>query len=260
MRALFILKLRRRSIESLSFAYICNLRLGCNLCYSIRSLGTDILFFMFKKINFFLLVFFFGLPFGARAQFEKIHDSIVQIYGVVLEMDSFTVIPNVSVSVKGTNRSTLSNAQGVFSIVAEKGDALVFNHIIYKQREQAIPQHINGNMYSMVEVMGHDTLRLPEAVITARPSKAAFEREFIAFRDVSALNEIAKGNASPLNLELLNTSIIANDKTAQINATLLNRNQPYNTGSLNLFNVFVPSTWKNIIRDFKRKPKIKADN
>lgn len=191
-------------------------------------------------------------PSALRAQFEDVRDSIVQIYGVVLMGDSMRVLPDVYVWVKGTHRGTRTNAQGVFSIVAEKGDILEFSHASFKSRETLIPKDIPSNMYSMVEVLGYDTLRLPEIIIKPRPSKEEFERDFLAFRDVSMLNEIAMGNASPLSLAELQLYVPSNDKTASINQTLTNQNQPYNTGGINLFNVFNPSSWKSIANGWKR--------
>lgn len=196
------------------------------------------------------------MPCRLWAQFEPVRDSIVQIYGVVLMGDSMRVVPEVNIHVKGTNRGTMTNAQGVFSIVAEKGDILEFNHTSFKSREALIPKDIPSNMYSMVEILGYDTLSLPEIIIKPRPSKEEFERDFIAFRDVSALNEIAMGNASPLSLANLNSYMPANDKSATINKTLTNQNQPYNTGGINLFNVFNPSSWRSIVNGLKR-PKSK---
>lgn len=193
------------------------------------------------------------LPSVSRAQFEHVRDSIVQIYGVVMMGDSMRVVSDVNVWVKGTNRGTRTNAQGVFSIVAEKGDILEFTHASFKAREALIPKDIPSNMYSMVEVLGYDTLSLPEIIIKPRPSKEEFERDFIAFRDVSALNEIAMGNASPLSLADLTHYTMSDDKTATINKTLTNQNHPYNTGGINLFNVFNPSSWKSIANGWKKK-------
>ena len=54
-------------------------------------------------------------PLLAHAQFESTRDSVVQLYGVVMTADSLVGIPAVSIMVKGQNRGTLSNNQGVFS-------------------------------------------------------------------------------------------------------------------------------------------------
>ena len=60
------------------------------------------------------------IPVAAKAQFETFKDSVVQLYGVVMTADSLQALPSVSVMVKGQNRGTVTNAQGVFSIVVLK--------------------------------------------------------------------------------------------------------------------------------------------
>ncbi len=56
------------------------------------------------------------------AQFETMKDSVVMLYGVVMTADSLEGIPGVSIVIKGQGRGTVSNDQGVFSIVVLKGD------------------------------------------------------------------------------------------------------------------------------------------
>ena len=75
-----------------------------------------------------LIAFFFAVatPFVANAQFEKLKDSVVQLYGVVMTADSLQGIPSVSIVVRGQNRGTVTNDQGVFSIVVLKGDQIEF--------------------------------------------------------------------------------------------------------------------------------------
>jgi hypothetical protein len=62
-----------------------------------------------------VLIFLAGiLPIKGSAQFEKLKDSVVQMYGVVMTADSLQGIPSVSVTIKGQNRGTFTNDQGVF--------------------------------------------------------------------------------------------------------------------------------------------------
>ena len=68
----------------------------------------------------------------AKAQFETSRDSVVQLFGVIMTADSLVGIPAVSVMVKGQNRGTISNAQGVFSIVVLNG-AIHIGNFIFKQ-------------------------------------------------------------------------------------------------------------------------------
>src|SRR5678815_90755 len=83
-----------------------------------------------------LLFIFIGCLFANKiqAQFETARDSVVQLYGIVMTADSLMGIPAVNITVKGQNRGTMTNDQGVFSIVVLKGDVVEFTHVSYKTK------------------------------------------------------------------------------------------------------------------------------
>src|ERR1700730_12655770 len=114
-----------------------------------------------KKILLYLGIAFFIIPKTARSQFETIRDSVVQLYGVVMTADSLVGIPAVSIMVKGQNRGTITNNQGVFSIVVLKGDVVEFTHISYKPKTATIPRNLEGNQFSVIQLMVADTVYLP---------------------------------------------------------------------------------------------------
>ena len=93
-----------------------------------------------KKIVQYLILLLFFIPKTSKAQFENVRDSVVQLYGVVMTADSLVGIPAVSIVIRGQNRGTITNNQGVFSIVVLKGDVIEFTHISYKPKIVAIPK------------------------------------------------------------------------------------------------------------------------
>src|SRR6516162_7458178 len=127
-----------------------------------------------KKIVLYLLLL--SAPFAVHAQFDKLKDSVVQFYGIVMTADSLKGIPAVSIVVKGQYRGTISNDQGVFSIVVMKGDKIEFSSIGYKPKLAEIPRDIEGNQFSMIQLMVTDTMYLPVSIIRPRPTKEQFER------------------------------------------------------------------------------------
>ena len=114
-----------------------------------------------------------------NAQFEASRDSVVQLYGVLMTADSLVGIPAVTVMVKGQNRGTISNAYGVFSIVVLKGDEIEFTHVSYKPKRITIPRNLEGNQYSVVQLMVADTVYLPVTIIKPRPTPEQFARDFV---------------------------------------------------------------------------------
>src|SRR5689334_1979777 len=123
-----------------------------------------------KKLLPLLLVFSCFLAKNSSAQFESVKDSVVQLYGIVMTADSLKGIEAVSVTIKGSNRGTITNYQGVFSIVALKGDEIEFSHVSYKTKRITVPRDIEGNQYSVVQLMVEDTFYLPATIIRPRPT------------------------------------------------------------------------------------------
>ncbi len=121
---------------------------------------------MKKFILYFLML---SAPYVAHAQFDKLRDSVVQLYGVIMTSDSLKGIPSVSIVVKGRNQGTYSSDQGVFSIVVLKGDQIEFSSVGYKTITLNVSDTFRGNQYSVIMLMTSDAQFLPATVIT-RPA------------------------------------------------------------------------------------------
>ncbi|MGH2643467.1 MAG: carboxypeptidase-like regulatory domain-containing protein, partial [Chitinophagaceae bacterium] len=99
-----------------------------------------------RKKLYILLLCGLSVPFLGKAQeHQNLQDSLVEVSGVTLTADSSLGIPNVSIFIKGTDRGTISNGEGVFSIVTLKGDQLVFRAIGFKTKIVQIPSGFKGN-------------------------------------------------------------------------------------------------------------------
>src|SRR5579863_9368388 len=108
---------------------------------------------MKKFVLYFLLL---SAPFAVHAQFDKLKDSVVEIYGVIMTADSLKAIPAVSVVVKGRNQGTYSNDQGIFSLVVLKGDEIEFSSVGYKTIDITVSDTLKGNQWSVIQLMVTD--------------------------------------------------------------------------------------------------------
>jgi hypothetical protein len=205
-----------------------------------------------KKILVFLVILSGLKPMVAKAQFESFSDSVVQLYGVVMTADSLRGLPAVSVIVNGTGRGTLTNNQGVFSIVVLKGDNIEFSCIGFKNKITKIPNDLVGNQYSIVQLMVTDTMYLPAAIIKPRPSREQFERDFVN-TDVPDDNiEIARKNTDMATRRILMHSLPSDGKEA-VNINLAKTAQKYYySGQAPPMNIFNPFAWGEFIRSWKR--------
>jgi len=211
-----------------------------------------------RKILLYLVVATLVFTTKAKAQFETVRDSVVQLFGIVMTADSLQGIPAVSVTVKGQNRGTITNDQGVFSIVVLKGDVIEFTHVSYKSKSVTIPRTFEGNQYSVVQLMVVDTVYLPATIIHPRPTPQQFARDFVNTKVNEDDIELARKNTSAAKRRLLMKTVPASgDEATQLQFKNIATKASYN-GQVPPMNIFNPAAWQDFIQawkrgDFKRK-------
>ncbi len=211
-------------------------------------------------LYFFSFLFFTGFAQRADAQTSVSKDSVVQLYGVVMTADSLQAIPGASVIVENKGRGTLTNDQGVFSIVVLKGDKIKFSVVGFKDKIIDIPASLKDNQYSVIQLLVTDTAFLPATIIKPRPSRAQFERDFINTDIPADQLEIARSNMSEAKRRmLLNTlpvdgreAVAAQFRAQSVRYSYLGQQPP-----INLFN---PMAWADFIQAWKRGDFRKKDD
>ena len=211
-----------------------------------------------KKDILYFLFFLFFIPVAANAQFENYKESVIQLYGVVMSADSLRALPSVSIVVKGRNQGTLTNEQGVFSIVILKGDQIEFTSVGYKPKSVTIPKNLDGNQQSMIQLMVEDTVYLPATIIKKRPSREEFERDFAATKVPDDQQEVARQNLSEANRRALMAVYPRDGREATNYYFKQNAQKYYSAGQLPPQNIFNPLAWAEFIKawksgDFKSK-------
>lgn len=205
-----------------------------------------------KRRLLFLISLAIAIPFASKAQFEKLKDSVVQLYGVVMTADSLRAIPSVTVMIKGQNRGTITNEQGVFSIVVMKGDIVEFTSIGYKPKLANIPRNLEGNQFSLLQLMVTDTVYLPATIIKPRPTKEQFERDFVNVDIPDDDLEIARKNTDESKRRVL-ARTLPRDGRESSNMFLRNNAQRYYyNGQAPPQNIFNPAAWAEFIQAWKR--------
>ncbi|MDQ3278083.1 MAG: carboxypeptidase-like regulatory domain-containing protein [Bacteroidota bacterium] len=199
---------------------------------------------------FFLFTFFWSKQ--SHAQFETVKDSVVQLYGIVMTADSLVGIPAVSISIRGTTRGTVSNNQGVFSIVALKGDIVEFTHVSFKPKTVVIPRNIEGNQYNIVQLMIEDTAYLPATIIRPKPSPEQFSRDFVTMKVPDDDIEIARQNNSAAKRRILLESTPSDGGGATAMQFRNVANRAVYQGQTPPMNIFNPAAWSEFIKSWKR--------
>ena len=211
-----------------------------------------VIFEEMKKMLLFTTLFLVVATFQAKAQFETVRDSVVQLYGIVMTADSLVGIPAVSITVRGQNRGTITNNQGVFSIVVLKGDVVEFTHVSYQPKNVTIPRNLESNQYSIVQLMVEDTVYLPATIIKPRPSQQQFERDFVNTKVPDDDIEIVRQNNSAAKRRVLMGSTPADGSEATaIQFRNMAQKASY-AGQVPPMNIFSPAAWSEFIKSWKR--------
>lgn len=206
-------------------------------------------------MKIFLPIFIFAgclMTHKATAQFETGRDSVVQLYGIVMTADSLVGVPAVNITVKGQNRGTMTNNQGVFSIVVLKGDIVEFTHVSYKTKTITIPANLEGNQHSVVQLLVQDTVYLPATIIRQRPTPQQFERDFVKTQVPDDDIEIARQNTSTAKRRALMSTTPGDGGEA---TSLQMRNAATRAsyaGQMPPQNLFNPAAWAEFIKAWKR--------
>jgi hypothetical protein len=220
--------------------------------YILRIQQLVFIFGQVKKILLYTVVLVFCFPRTSRAQFESSRDSVVQLYGVIMTADSLVGIPGVSIMVKGQNRGTISNNDGVFSIVVLKGDQVEFSHVTYKPKTVTIPRTLEGNQYSVIQLMVIDTVYLPATIIKPRPTPEQFARDFANVKVPDDDIEVARKNTNAAQRKILMRNTPGDGGEASRMQFNKIANQAVYRNQLPNYSIFNPAAWAEFIQAWKR--------
>lgn len=208
---------------------------------------------MKKPLRYILLgITLFALQQGWSQELSPYRDSVVQLYGVVMTADSLQGVPSCSVIVEGKGRGTVTSFDGVFSIAVLKGDKITFSSIGFKDRSIFIPRDLQGNQYSVIQLLVSDTTYLPATILKPRPTREQFERDFVNNKISDDLYETARKNTDEATRRILIRSMPADGREA-VNFQLRQQaTKAYYTGQVPPMNILNPAAWADFIQAWKR--------
>ncbi len=210
----------------------------------------------FRILLALLFIGFFSMAWGQQTDQKE----LVQFSGLVLDGsdEQLYPVPYTNILVKEKNRGTYTDFKGFFSIVVEKGDVIVFSAIGYKTVEYTIPEDLEDERYSIVQLMTQDIINLPETVIFPWPSREHFKLEFLAMDVTPELQRRAAENLANETLRRMRNDVRVDGNE---NADYYLRQQArefYYIGQQPPMNIFNPVAWKQFFDswkngDFKKK-------
>lgn len=187
----------------------------------------------------------------AQAQYNQ-GPTPVQFSGVVMANDSLSPVFFANVYVKGTTRGTVSNVQGYFSFVVEKGDTVVFSAVSYLPAQVIIPENLKDDNFSLIQFLKRDTIMLPEAVVYPWPTPLEFRRAFLAADPPNDNFRRAQRNLSQERLREVGEVLTMDGRE---NFAIQMRNYSdrlYYQGQIAPMRIFDPMAWVRFFKALKR--------
>lgn len=176
---------------------------------------------------------------------------LIQFSGVVITGDSLRPVPFANIVIRNKYRGTITDFYGFFSFVAREGDTLDFSSIGYKTASFIIPDTLNINRYSLIQVLNTDTIYLSETLIYPWPTPAQFKHVFLNIvvpeddmdRALRNLNQMAMREMM-LNMPMDGSMNFKNQMQRQ-------SSKLYYAGQLPPNNLLNPFAWAQFIKAWK---------
>lgn len=203
-----------------------------------------------------LLLPFLLVTFLAHSQKQKDtkKEHYIQFSGVVLDQDSMTSIPFVSILVNDKGR-TVSDYYGFFTVIASPGDEVKFLALTHKTRAYKISDTTTSKYISVIQVLTRDTIELQTVDVYPWPSKEEFKKAFLALD----LNETDYDRADK-NLNKQALTYIERNMTVSGSESFKNVQQNYYTkvytaGQQPQIQLLNPVAWAQFIDSWRKKNK-----
>lgn len=198
-----------------------------------------------------LIIFTLTLVFSPENTNAQEDENLIQFSGVVIDGDSLNPLPFTTIMIKNSHRGTISDYYGFFSFVAQPNDTVEFSSVGYKKVSFVIPDTLDINRYSVIQVLFKDTVWLSEAVIYPWPTREQFKDAFLSLNAPDDDLERARKN---LEMAELRERMETMPADASLNYKWQMQHQQtrlYYNGQLPPNTLMNPIAWAQFIRAWK---------
>jgi hypothetical protein len=200
-----------------------------------------------KRMKYFFIIIFFLIATYGFAQNE--YNRLIEFAGIVVTADSLRPIPFVHIFVKDSRRGTVSDINGLFSIVGEKGQTIVFSAVGYKTVFFKIPDTLKHTFYNLIQPMITDTIYLDKTVVYPWPSKEKFKEAFINTVPPDDDLERARKNLAFMEWKDKEFNYVARDGQSAYNQMIKEISyKNYYAGQLPPNNLLNPFAWAAFVK------------
>lgn len=195
-------------------------------------------------------------PENVQAQSDR-SKKLVQLSGVARD-ELLEPVPYVNVAIKSKKRGAMSDDKGLYSIVAEKNDTVVFVSLGFKKTGFIIPDTLTTQFLSTDIILFADTVRLKTVRIYPWKTYEEFKLAFLTYKLPTNDLDRAKKNLEIIQRQIL-ASISPDAQIAYQNSMMQNFNRLATGGQTPVNNLLNPFSWAKFIKDL-RDGKLKLNN
>lgn len=189
-------------------------------------------------------------------------EDVIQFSGQIFHEhgSNMEALTYANIYVEGSNRGTVSDFDGFFSLPVRRNEKIVFKYLGFSDVTIVIPDTLSEDRYFSMIMMTQDTLNFEPVVILPWPSKEHFDIEFAAMDVTDELADRARENLSSTLMAELREELPM-DGSENFNEILKEKQaEYYSAGQTRPMNILNPLAWKKFIDqwkagDYKKKKK-----
>jgi len=184
--------------------------------------------------------------------YSQTDDDLIQFSGVVITNDSLNPVPFASVMIANSGRGTTTDIYGYFSFVAQKGDSVVFSSVGFHRARYMIPDTLESNRYSLMQVLVRDTVLLNETTIYPWPTREQFKQAFLAMRVPDSDVDRAQRNLQRGDLIARMDNMMPSGSETYKSSMQQYQSQLYHAGQATPIQLMNPVAWSQFVQAWKR--------
>jgi hypothetical protein len=183
---------------------------------------------------------------------QKKADELIQFSGYAFTADSLMGVPFAHITILNRGRVATAGPDGFFSFAAHAGDTLVFTSVGFTPVMYVIPEKLESNKFSVIQIMTKTDIYLPNTIIYPWGSREQFPQAFKDLRLPDDDLQRAKRNMDRERLAELGERLEMDGGEAT-NLALRNASaKTYYYRQAPPQNIFNPLAWAEFIRAWKR--------
>jgi len=194
---------------------------------------------------------FIAILFTGFAAAQDAEDKVL-LTGVVLSGDPLVPVPNTNIIIQNKNTGTASNENGVFSFYTEVNDTIVFSAVGFKDGQYIVPNELDQDHYSIVQIMTNDTIWLQETIIFPWKDYETFGEELLTMTPPPSDEQLAQMNLDDAQLYEKSVNLYMDGSANFKNQMKLNADRMYFAGQVPPMQIFNPFAWADFIKSIKK--------